>query len=1759
MIIYVNLNASGGGDGTNWTNAYEHLQGALAAAINGDEIWVAQGTYIPGNVGNRTSTFQLISGVALYGGFDGNETSREQRNWQVNVTNLSGDLNGDDSPGFTNRSDNVYNVLNGSGTDSSTILDGFTVVGGYANGATDSQKRGGGVYLNAGDLIIRNCNFLENWASVAGGGVHANNNSCIDLTNCYFAENGSDIGGGFRIYQSTATVVDCNFTDNESESDGGGIAILESTLILSDSEFNNNYAQDKGGALHNIDNDGSVENCCFVNNYSNDRGGAIYNELINFKFQNCFLSNNKAVNIGGAILNRDHSCPEFVNCLFVENESVTSGGGAVYNDGENNDSKFTNCTFVKNKAKGNGGGIRNDYADPIITNCIFWNNIDNDGQSQDEKAQVYGGSPIANYSCIQGGWSRSGGNYISTNPCFIDINDPNGPDNILGTLDDGLRLDVNSPCIDMADSSVANFPGLDFLDLTRVDIAEISNYGNGTPDYGDIGAYETYTGYSADADGDGMADDWEQFYGLSSASGDQDNDGATNLQEYQQQTSPITQDTDDDGMLDGWEILYFLNPLSNEASGDADNDGITNGQEYSLGSDPSPPLPNPPEWAVAPYSMGPKSIKMVAVEASDPTGVEYYFECTYGNGHDSGWQITPVYTDTGLSEQSTYQYRVILRDGDGNLTSYSNTLGATTMAEPDGSAKTISGEFGSDLNLRVDPFTGGVNYTLPIIVPPGRQGSEPKLNLSYSSGGSRSWCGTGWSIGMGVIQRDGRYGVPVDYDDPNDAYPGQYDDDKGFVASLGSVGSRLVLVDEVNDVYRAETDQAFLKYIFDKDNNQWLVIDKSGNKYYFGETSQGRMAHPDFAGGLGSDTFLWALERILDKNGNQTIIDYTSNSGQIYLSKISYNGNINSPAIDETHTIEFILEDRKDVSISYATGYRIETKKRLSEIHVKVDDNWVRRYDLDYTYSISTTRSLLTSVTMYGSDNLTPLPPITFEYQELAFEFDDLQDWGPLNSPGISTSWNSPHGVDIYGIGSLCAMLDINGDGLPDRVMRDDSDFTTFKVQLNTGAGFEEEMIDWGELYSPVSPDRKPWKVPYGTNAGTCSTLLDIDGDGLTDRVMRESVIEPEGGWNKFVVQLNDGNSFGAATDWTGLEAPETYRAWFNPHGKYYGTCTTMMDITGDGLADRVLRDGNSKPYEVFKVQVNNGSGFNHMIDWGLLENEYDGLHWASPQYGSGDTHVDMLDINGDGLPDRVMRKRLDPHNVLRIQYNTGYGFDGKEDWAIQSPSDTMQWNTLYSQSSGSSLTMLIDINGDGLPDRVSREVPSEPDEGWTKFEVQLNTGAGFASPCYFSNLQAEESTGTKYYSPAGNDEYGCKVNIMLDINGDGLVDRVMREKTAHPEVFKVQLNKGPAPDLLKKVTGSLGGLVEVAYKPSTQYDNRDHTGKHRLPFPVQTVSSITMNDGFGDTGITTYEYERGIFDFEQREFKGFGRVTVTDPCGTQSVTYFHQGGGYEDPNYGEYQDANSAAKKGVPYRVEVYGNDENLYSVTINKVEEEEVQEDTGWYFAYVSQTIKMDYEGTGQYRAKVRQSTYDTNTGNILKTSDLGEVINVNVAEHSFTDIDDDSLFIHTTYATFSDPNILNKIESTATTSDSAGNNVLKEIIFDYNDTTGNVIESTERFDINDYITPTTYEYDQYGNRIRTTNAEGYIIQTIYDSNYVMFPVEVNTADFATRATYDARSGLPVTQTDVMGIATRNIYDEFYRLTDAYISKRKLCLSGS
>jgi parallel beta-helix repeat protein len=336
-IIYVNAQNPDGGDGLSWPTAFNSLQDGLDKAQKGKELWVAAGTYIPsdtvGGTNERNKTFQLKNGVALYGGFKGNESNVNQRDWRANKTILSGDLNGDDQ-GFENNSENSFHVVIGNGTDSTALLDGFIITAGNANAESWPDDGGGGMSNFDGSPTIKNSLFKGNAAFADGGGMRNWGNTRPLISHCIFTENmAAQEGGGMMNGPGSKPVVtNCVFKENSTGEDGGGMYVNESFPL--------------------------VVNCVFTNNQANLTGGGMY--TVNGsrpKVINCTFSRNKALKAGGSLSNL-RGKPLLINCILWANSAPANP--EIHN--VDSDPELMN-SIISGSYKGKG----NLDSDPLLT------------------------------------------------------------------------------------------------------------------------------------------------------------------------------------------------------------------------------------------------------------------------------------------------------------------------------------------------------------------------------------------------------------------------------------------------------------------------------------------------------------------------------------------------------------------------------------------------------------------------------------------------------------------------------------------------------------------------------------------------------------------------------------------------------------------------------------------------------------------------------------------------------------------------------------------------------------------------------------------------------------------------------------------------------------------------------------------------------------------------------------------------------------------------------------------------------------------------------------------------------------------------------------------------------------------------------------------------------------------------------------------------------------------------------------------------
>jgi len=397
-----------------------------------------------------------MGGYAGVGSPDPNE-----RDIGLYETILSGDLDGndvqvDDPCDLPNEPSRRYNssyVLISRGTNTTAVLDGFTITAGYVSGMLN-------YYSSA---TVNNCMFIDNGGSIYSAAM-TNDECSPTITNCTFSANycGMQNISWYPVIRYSPKVTKCTFSGNSGV---GGMFNRETSPILVDCVFKANASGTEGGGMHNYLSNPSLSKCQFIGNVAFLEGGGMYNTGSNVTM---------------------------ANCLFRGNATSDNGGG-VYNFGGS--STLSNCTLSNNWAGPYGGAICNERSDSNLSNCIFWGNIAAEGSEISLLKYIsyqgteYPSTMNINYSNVSG-WDTNiyldtgctlswGGGNIDADPCFV------GPGywDVNGLWIDGdYHLLQDSPCIDTGNPNYISEPN-------ETDLGGNPRVINGRID---MGAYEYY-------------------------------------------------------------------------------------------------------------------------------------------------------------------------------------------------------------------------------------------------------------------------------------------------------------------------------------------------------------------------------------------------------------------------------------------------------------------------------------------------------------------------------------------------------------------------------------------------------------------------------------------------------------------------------------------------------------------------------------------------------------------------------------------------------------------------------------------------------------------------------------------------------------------------------------------------------------------------------------------------------------------------------------------------------------------------------------------------------------------------------------------------------------------------------------------------------------------------------------------------------------------------------------------------------------------
>ena len=375
----------------------------------------------------------------------------------------------------------------------------------------------------------------------------------------------------------------------------------------------------------------------------------------------------------------------------------------------------------------------------------------------------------------------------------------------------------------------------------------------------------------------------------------------------------------------------------------------------------------------------------------------------------------------------------------------------------------------------------------------------------------------------------------------------------------------------------------------------------------------------------------------------------------------------------------------------------------------------------------------------------------------------------------------------------------------------------------------------------------------------------------------------------------------------------------------------------------------------------------------------------GSVPYNTDESVESYIDVNGDGLPDKVLSDK-------KVRLNMGYSFTEPIDWdldriqggksqgfnagagfgsAINKASGSFSAGVGITSSVAETEYSLMDVNSDGLPDKV-----------WISGDqvtVSLNKGDSFDTPFVWNGMSSLNETIST--SESVNAAFTISIPVIVcriatnpgfstghsinrttyslqDVDGDGYLDIVESDKESELKVTRSAIGRT---NMLKSVTNSIGGRFELDYAHSTP--------TYGLPGGKWVMSALTVDDGIHDDGPlmkTAFEYADGNRDRHERDFLGFGKV-ITKSLDTENGASVYRQAVQEFAVDNYYASGNLVAS----YVTDASGNkftetvnEYDAYSVTANAdnysfAQKDVIYSDRASAFVPLRYTANKQYEG--------------------------------------------------------------------------------------------------------------------------------------------------------------------------------------------------------
>ena len=692
------------------------------------------------------------------------------------------------------------------------------------------------------------------------------------------------------------------------------------------------------------------------------------------------------------------------------------------------------------------------------------------------------------------------------------------------------------------------------------------------------------------------------------------------------------------------------------------------------------------------------------------------------------------------------------------------------------------------VDASVTQSTGAATLRIPIEVPPGPGGFQPKLALVYSSHRADGPFGVGWELPLDEIRCAIRSGVP-DY--------------AQGCAEFELNGQTLVKDPATTDRYHTFVE-SFQRVKYTAGTNSWEVTHPDGTKLRFG-TDPAHRVH--VANDPGQPAARWLLAEMLDPHGNTITFTYDrSDPGNPYPEEVSY-------GVGGRRKIQFIpeTETRPDPSHDFAGGIERWHRQRIREIRVLVGTNVFQRRVLSYDDTgYSTGRSRLTSTQLFGTDcdpgahpdptdpdptvGCTGLPAQQFRYTDPddALGSSGLQ-WAsePTGSPWlppVDFFIDADFGQqgDAWWYGGV-QIGDVNGDGLVDLVQAlcdkeitgeppwiygpcDDATEGTRAVYLNNGSGWEFDP-GWSDALEDLeyhAPILTVWIKEESVDQETiCNAVPDTVPRKIAFSELR---------WSHAAI----------STEAPGPADPTVRKVTFE-----YRQAWDLVDLNGDGLADLVSSifvGGASRRVDCFGGDVGDPQDSDDYV----------------PLPGA-EARVVFLNTGSGWEPDPELAANLPPFdgiNILRHYSDpSGPGRRSENPSEVSYCDDSGQWDSAP-DGTGLCISYLnleprfVELNGDGRLDLIAR-TPTQPGSPWLNdfpsdayhnkqyparsdawIQVQAANGSGWVwvpSPAFnlpFQHVTQQFVMLSVQLSPYVGGEWTLDGGVRFaDLNRDGLTD----------------------------------------------------------------------------------------------------------------------------------------------------------------------------------------------------------------------------------------------------------------------------------------------------------------------------------------------------------------------------------------------------